>query len=61
MAAGKRIPAGRSGHNAAVEEVRSLDTDWLTGLLDLETYLDDLHDPKAAPKCNWNPSSEQSA
>ena len=36
-----------AAYNAAVEEVRSLDTDWLTGLLlDLETYLDDLHDPE---------------
>jgi hypothetical protein len=36
-----------SAYCAAVEEVRSLDTDWLTGLLlELETYLDDLHDPE---------------
>jgi hypothetical protein len=35
-----------SAYRAAVKEVRGLDTDWLTGLLlDLETYLDDLHDP----------------
>jgi hypothetical protein len=36
-----------SAYRTAVEEVRQLDTEWLTGLLlELEAYLDDLNDPE---------------
>ncbi len=45
--ASEEYQRAQAAYRAAVEEVRQLDTEWLTGLLlELETYLDDLNDPQ---------------